>query len=250
MVLYFSGTGNSEYVVKRIADATDDLCVSLNEKIKASDFTCDITDDKIVFVTPTYAWRIPRVVSDWIIKTDFTGGKRVWFAMTCGGEIGNADKYLRKLCAKKDFEYMGVFEILMPENYIALFDAPEELEARYIVQKAEPKINAAVAKIAGGTVQKAKNVSITDVVKSSIVNDFFFAAIVKSKKFFTTQNCIGCGKCVTLCPMNNITLTDGKPVWGKNCTHCMACICRCPKNAIEYGSASVGKPRYTCPKPE
>ena len=56
--------------------------------------------------------------------------------------------------------------------------------------------------------------------------------------------CIGCGKCVELCPLNNIHLENGKPVWGKNCTHCMACICYCPKEAIEYGKKSKGKPRY------
>ena len=36
------------------------------------------------------------------------------------------------------------------------------------------------------------------------------------------------------CPLNNIRLENGKPVWGKHCTHCMACICDCPKEAIEY----------------
>lgn len=56
--------------------------------------------------------------------------------------------------------------------------------------------------------------------------------------------CIGCGKCVQLCPLNNIRLDKDKPVWGSNCTHCMACICYCPKEAIEYGKRSVGKPRY------
>ena len=48
----------------------------------------------------------------------------------------------------------------------------------------------------------------------------------------------------SVCPLNNIRLENGKPVWGKNCTHCMACICYCPKEAIEYGQKSKGKPRY------
>ena len=47
-----------------------------------------------------------------------------------------------------------------------------------------------------------------------------------------------------LCPLNNIHLENGKPVWGKNCTHCMVCICYCPKEAIEYGKKSRNKPRY------
>ena len=54
----------------------------------------------------------------------------------------------------------------------------------------------------------------------------------------------GRGGCVKRCPMNNIALKNGKPVWGESCTHCMACICYCPTEAIEYGKKSVGKPRY------
>ena len=37
MILYFSGTGNSKYVAKRIADALGDALVNLNDRIKASD---------------------------------------------------------------------------------------------------------------------------------------------------------------------------------------------------------------------
>ena len=58
------------------------------------------------------------------------------------------------------------------------------------------------------------------------------------------RDCIGCGQCVKRCPMNNVAIKDGKPVWGRNCTHCMACICYCPVSAIEYGKKSVGQPRY------
>ena len=46
---------------------------------------------------------------------------------------------------------------------------------------------------------------------------------------------------------NNVSLKDGKLLWGDQCTHCMACICKCPKEAIEYGNRSKGKPRYQCP---
>ena len=60
--------------------------------------------------------------------------------------------------------------------------------------------------------------------------------------------CVSCGKCVDVCPLDNVRLTNGLPIWGNHCTHCMACICRCPKEAIEYGKHSKNLPRYTCPK--
>ena len=125
MILYFSGTGNSNYVAKRIADALGDEIVNLNARIKASDTSPIETDERLIIVTPTYAWRIPRVVRDWLRKTELRGAKQAWFVMTCGSEIGNADKYNRELCTEKGLSCMGTTQIVMPENYIAMFSAPQ-----------------------------------------------------------------------------------------------------------------------------
>ena len=84
-------------------------------------------------------------------------------------------------------------------------------------------------------------------ISSALVNKIFYPAFVHAKPFYTTEACIGCGKCETVCPMNNIDIIDGRPVWDNHCTHCMACICGCPEEAIEYGKKSKGKPRYQCP---
>lgn len=37
MILCFSGTGNSRYIARRIAEALQDETINLNEKIKAND---------------------------------------------------------------------------------------------------------------------------------------------------------------------------------------------------------------------
>ena len=101
MILYFSGTGNSKYVAKRITDALGDEILNLNDRIKSGDTSPIETGERLIVVTPTYAWRIPRVVRDWLLKTELRGARLAWFVMTCGSEIGNADKYNRELCAEK-----------------------------------------------------------------------------------------------------------------------------------------------------
>ena len=68
------------------------------------------------------------------------------------------------------------------------------------------------------------------------------------KKWKFTDDCISCGKCEKICPVGNIKLHDGKPVWGKECISCVACYHICPKNAIQYGSFTKGKGQYFCPK--
>lgn len=244
MILCFSGTGNSRYVAEFIADKLGDTVVDFNEKIKNGDHSPIVVNGRLVIATPTYAWRIPRVVTEWIEKTDITATDGVWFVMTCGGGVGNAEKFNKLLCVQKGFDYKGTAQIVMPENYIAMFDAPQVDEAKQIVSNSIRDIEKAAEQIKNEKPFKTLKTSLIDKLYSGIVNDVFYPMFVKSKAFYATDDCIGCGKCVKLCPLNNVKLADGKPVWGNNCTHCMACICYCPKAAIEYGRKSQGKPRY------
>lgn len=244
MILYFSGTGNSKYIAKRIAEAIRENTVDLNMKIKENDTSPLQTGRDVIIVTPTYAWRIPKIVSEWIDKTEFIDGKRIWFVMNCGSEIGNAEKYNRELSEQKKLQYMGTARILMPENYIAMFDAPKAEEARKIVEEAEPDIEKVIAYIKAGKEFCLPRNNLYDRFMSGPVNPIFYKFFVKANAFQANDSCIGCGQCVKKCPLNNIHLEQEKPVWSKNCTHCMACICYCPTEAIEYGKKSVGKPRY------
>lgn len=244
MIFYFSGTGNSKYVATRIADALGDELFSLNARIKANDTSAVEVGGRLVIVTPTHAWRLPRVVQDWLMRTELVGAGQVWIVMTCGSEIGNAVRYNRALCAEKGFACMGTAQIVMPENYIAMFDAPQAAEAREIVARAEPAIDRAAACIAEGRELPPPRSNLYDRVMSGPVNPAFYAFCVKAKAFAASDKCVGCGQCARLCPTNNIALRSGKPVWGSSCTHCMACICYCPAEAIEYGKKSLGKPRY------
>ena len=78
MVLYFTGTGNSRYLARRIAEGLEMPLYDLNACIKAGDTAPVQTGRDVVLVTPTYAWRIPRVVSEWLGKTALTGAERIW----------------------------------------------------------------------------------------------------------------------------------------------------------------------------
>ncbi len=244
MILCFSGTGNSRYIASRIAKALSDEVVDLNTKIKARANSPIRTGQNVIIVTPTYAWRIPRIVSELISKTEIIGAERIWFVMDCGGEIGNAAKYNHRLANQKNLRYMGTAQIIMPENYIAMFNAPTADVAMTIVEQAEPLIDNVIARIKDGLSFVAPRNNLYDRFMSGPVNPIFYSFFVKASAFKAKDTCISCGQCTKKCPLSNIQLKDGKPVWGKNCTHCMACICYCPVKAIEYGKKSVGKPRY------
>ncbi len=244
MIFCFSGTGNSRYIARRFGEALQDTVIDLNAKIKAQNNSSIQTGPDVIIVVPTYAWRIPRVVSEWLTKTELTSAERIWFVMDCGSEIGNAAKYNRQLAAQLSLTYMGTAQVVMPENYIAMFGAPEADEAVKIVEKANPDIEAAIARVKERQEFPAPRNNLHDRIMSNLVNPIFYHLIVNADSFYASEACVGCGQCALKCPMNNIQIQNGKPVWGKKCTHCMACICYCPMKAIEYGRKSVGKPRY------
>lgn len=247
MILCFSGTGNSVYVAKKISNVINENIVSINEYIKNGKNYTASENERFVFVVPTYAWRIPKIVESWIKGIRKNGTHKAYFVMTCGGNISNSEKYIQALCAETGIEFLGCAGIVMPENYIAMFDVPEKEEAIRIIEKSDPYIHKIAELIKENKPFGKANVSVADKVQSGFVNKLFYPVFVHSKKFYAKENCIGCGKCEKLCPLNNISIKDGKPIWQDNCTHCMACICHCPVNAIEYSNKSENKPRYTCP---
>ena len=248
MILYFTGTGNSEYTARRIAKETEEEICNLFTKIRENDYSPLHSETPWIVAAPTYAWRIPRILEKWLKQTELSGNRNIYFVMTCGDSIGNAGSYLKKLCADMEMNYRGCYEIVMPENYIAMFTTPTKEKAITMIDRAEMEIHQAIERIKSGELFPEAKLTLMDKMNSGIVNCLFYPLFVHAGKFHVTDACISCGLCEKVCPLSNIWLVNGKPHWGNKCTHCMACICRCPKEAIEYGKHSQGLNRYTCPK--
>lgn len=247
MIVYFSGTGNSRYCAQCLAehlnDTTLDAFSFLRDQIAA-----ELASEKPwVFVCPTYAWQMPRVFADFIRAGRFSGSRDAYFVLTCGGETGNAVQSIAALCNEKGFSFKGLLPVVMPDNYLVLFPAPKPGEAEEKIAAALPVLQQAAQQIAAGETLSSPRAGILDKLKSGPVNQGMYRFFIKTKPFRTTDACMSCGKCASLCPLGNITLQDGRPVWGERCTHCMACLCGCPVGAIEYGKATDGKRRYQCP---
>ena len=244
MILYFTGTGNSRSAAHVIQSVVGDTTIAINDLIKNGNADNFQAEKPYIFVFPVYAWRMPRVVDQFIRGREFAGNKKAYFIITCGDKIGNAGHYVKKLCAEKGLEFMGLAPIVMPENYVAMFSTPTKEQAEKIMQRATPEIISIAGKIKDGARLKEIKSGFADVVLSSFLNPVFYRFFVSAKGFYSTPSCTGCSRCVRLCALNNIALAQGKPQWGDACTHCMACICGCPTGAIEYKNKTQGKRRY------
>ena len=244
MIIYFTGTGNSRFLARKLAAALGDQLVSAPELIKRGERGKFYSEKPWVFVCPTYGWQIPRIFRSFIEDSEFDGAKDAYFVMDCGSGVGDARKGIIELCAAKGFEFKGLAEIKMPENYIAVFSAPDENTAEKLLRIGEKKALKVGEQIRAGETLQEKRPGPLGSFLSGPVNWGFYRFTIGDKKFRVTDKCISCGQCAENCMVNNITMEKGRPVWHGGCIHCMACICRCPAEAIEYGKHSVGLRRY------
>lgn len=248
MILFFTGTGNSEYCARFLENRLGDEVLDLSDRIRNKDFSAVESKKSYIICVPTYAWRIPSVVTEFLKKAELKGSKDIYFVMTCGGQIGKAEKYNKALCEKIGKTYKGTVKVKMAENYLAMFEVTDEKEEEELMKEADVTLQRASEKIASGENLSQVKEGAIGIILSGVVNDMFNKYYLKDDAFTVSDNCTSCSLCEKKCPLGNILIKDGKPEWQGNCTHCMACISYCPVQAIEYGKKSKGKRRYRCRK--
>ena len=88
MILYFSATGNTEYIAKELARQLNDECINLLDRIKKDDHSVLHSDTPFIICAPVYVCEMPRFMSKYLKKQTFTGNKDVYFIFTSGGYCG------------------------------------------------------------------------------------------------------------------------------------------------------------------
>ena len=147
MIVYYTGTGNSRRCAQLLAARLEEPLVDAFPYLRGNK-RLELTSDRPwIFCAPTYGWQLPHVFRDLILNADLRGRKDAYFVMTCGAGVGNAERYLRQLCEQKGLTFKGLLPVVMPENYIAMFEVPPQEIAKRIVLVAKRAILKAVRSI-------------------------------------------------------------------------------------------------------
>jgi len=233
MIFYFSGTGNSRYVAEHLSEILQVSAVSIPDAIK--DCNADaVTDDAVGIVSPVYFYGLPTIVSDFISRKEFNAGK-IFSVLTYGTTPGNASSVLKKEFAKKGIEVRHTFTIKMPENYTPLFRIPDEEERNRLFTNAETYMGRIPELLRTDGYHEKK--SIAAPIMTAVAYPFYEYGRT-TKKFKVTNECTGCSLCERICPVNVISVKDGRPQWtADKCIKCLACIHRCPSQAIRIGGS-------------
>lgn len=246
MVLYFSGTGNTEYIARLIAEGLGDECIDLFDRIRTNDKSSLYSEKTYVICAPIYVCEMPLFLMKYLKSINFNGNNKVYFIFTSGGYCGSAKVQAKLFSLKKNLRFLGCSEFVMPRNYVAnnryAMDDEEVIYSK--ISKANKKINPVVEAIKNERKLKSRHVWLFETLIIAPFAPIWTKYKLIAKDFYSTEECVGCGICEKVCPLNNIEVISKKPEWGESCTHCMACISKCPKKAIEYGNLTQGKMRY------
>lgn len=248
MIIYFTGTGNSRFIADALADRLNDECICVSDYIKSGRKGVFHSDNPWIFAFPIYLSTIPEIFVDFLMKSEFSGSDRAYFAGTCAGSVGAASIDAQKICEAKKLEYKGIKQIIMPQNYIALFKMTEKAECELRYENALKTADEMASLIKSDNTLDMATPSKFEYIATKLVEKMYNGPFTKTKNFYVTDGCVGCGLCEKKCPLNKIEMKDNKPSWSGSCIHCMACINNCPKAAIEYGKKTKDKPRYVCRK--
>lgn len=254
MIAVFSGTGNSMFVAKRLSELLGDQLVdiSLFMRPEGKDTRFPTPDNgRILWVFPVYSWGVPPVVADFIANANIPGAEKLRHSLivTCGDDTGTVDRQWRRLLERRGWKGGDAWSVQLPNIYVLMkgfdVDSPELAEKKIVAS--EPRIAHIAKQIELRALQPAGPV-VNDLVrgafatlKSGIVYPWFKRFAMSPKFFFSTDACIGCGKCVRSCPLANITLGDRSCTWGDHCALCLRCYHVCPRHAVAYSTATRNK---------
>ncbi len=253
MICYFSGTGNSAHVAHRLGHAQDDKVIAIAKELLRGEGPVSLSlapGEKLGFVFPVHSWGPPQIVLDFINRLVLDGhlNPYVYAVVTCGANIGNTLAVLRKALGGKDLNLNSGWSIVMPNNYIIIGDVDDRNTTERMLAASEKRVEKIVDLL-------RKDASeLFDVVRGPVpflltgaIYPFFNRWGKNANPFTVEETCTSCGLCARVCPTANITLMEGRPVWGNHCTQCLACIHHCPVRAIQYGKKTKNKGRYVHP---
>jgi len=249
-IFYFSGTGNSLWSAKTIAriirEGTSPAqeCELFNIGVEAQKDEIVIEADTVVFVFPSYAYGLPRIVRRFLKRAVFKARYAASFVTYGSSPLGTLGE-VRRILKKKKIVKMYFGSIPSAENYLALFGPPKTEKTKRRVLMQEKATEAAALCV----VEKRENKVNTFCPFSFLVSSLFSLGLkIFYKRYRLGDNCDGCGVCEKICPVSAIVMKDGRPVFREKCEHCQGCVDMCPLRAIKFGRVKFSSAGYRHPR--
>ncbi|MGN1202833.1 MAG: EFR1 family ferrodoxin [Eubacterium sp.] len=239
--IYLSGTGNTKHCIEKLTSLLDNSaksipleCTNVIEEIKKN--------STIILGYPTQYSNAPYMVRDFIHRNKLLwNDKKILCVATMGAFSGDGAGCTARLLKKYGATILGGLHIKMPDSVCDSKLLKKTIEQnKEIVIKADKKIEFAAQQIKQEKYPKDGITLISHIIGLLGQRLWFYRKTTGyTDKLKISKNCIGCELCVSLCPMKNIFIQNGKAVADNKCTMCYRCISHCPQKAITLLGSEV-----------
>lgn len=231
IIYYFSGTGNSLRAARIIANEIGGArLVSMRNVPK----DVPATDAQMIgFICPVYEWDVPKAVKLFVEKLSINSNAYIFMIATYIAVHGRCFETIEKALIEKGLQLnYGKALRCVASQCIAYEPFPPP---RFMVPYSEKK-----AREIGKEIAVKKSIlfphmsPISRKLYNKMMVPFINVEHEYDKGFFTSNDCVGCEICRKVCPCNNITFNEKRPVWNHSCLGCNACVVYCPTKAIQF----------------
>lgn len=247
MIIYFSATGNSLHVVKKIAKENERL-IFIPDAIDKNEYEYKLDENESLgIVSPTYNWTIPSIVKEFLekLKIVYKTKPYIYYVGTFGTTTGAASAMANQIMKAKGLEFDARFDIRMPDTWTVMYDLSDKEKVKKINDKADIEIETLKKQIDEKVTGKHMDLTMP-YFAGYIGGQIYDNSTRLTKNLIVNNDCIGCGLCAKKCPVHAIEMVNKHPVWVKDkCAMCLGCLHRCPKFAISYNEKTYKHGQYT-----
>jgi ferredoxin len=252
VLCWFSGTGNTERVARRMADVFTASGIGVEMcRIGRDPFPGLPADGALGLAFPVAYFSTFPFVWDFIDRLPSGAGREAFMVDTLGGASGAIVGPLKKLLSRKGYVPVGAREIRMPMNFGGAWKRGEA--NRRVLSDGLERAAAYADELVHGVSRWRRIPLWSDLMflihSGAVVllysrwNQHRFAMRVDQ------ASCTGCGECAAECPAGNIriseSLPDGGrlPVFDERCVFCLRCLAACPPGALRSPLSKGGRYR-------
>ena len=225
----------------QLAAATGDRAEDISPYLKGRSrlLPLPLDEPRVGIVFPVHGWMPPTPVLKFCSMLHVPPGVYRYAVCTCGDDCGKAMDFFARA-----FAVDAAWSVQMPNTYVPMFNLDADDVCRGKIAAARRLLPSIARSVLAARSVCQVHEGHFPRLKSYILYPLFCRFCIRPHRLRAEDGCVSCGRCVSSCPMQNIRLVDGRPVWGDDCIHCMACLHRCPKQVIQCGKATRSKGRY------
>lgn len=269
LILYFSGTGNTDYVARYLARhlaQSPGLSLEIDRRPIEWQPADQLDDfDLIAVGFPVYAANSPGMFQDYLDTLPPGEGRGAFVFCTKGAYAGGAVQRTLQRLASCSYVPLGGGSVIMPgtdglsmiakDSWLARKALAKDYEHLQDADRLIQDMVTTTAQVARGQSAGALRLPLPSRALGSWLDRFWawtyrLAEGYARDRLYADEGCTACRLCERICPVRNIEWTDGHPQFANQCMLCLRCLHACPEEAIQVGKLTVGKFRWRGPRGE